>query len=92
MSRAASAALADPLANSFEHPPASARPAVYWAWVNGDVSLPQLTRDLEEFRAKGISKAYIFEFGARDPRKIVSAGQAEPVKTGTGHGMPSVRA
>jgi len=64
------------LARGFANPPASARPAVYWAWVNGDVSLPQLTRDLEEFKAKGISKAYIFEFGARDPRKIVPAGPA----------------
>jgi hypothetical protein len=74
--RPAQAAPPDGLARAFADPPASARPAVYWAWVNGDVSLPQLTRDLEEFKAKGISKAYIFEFGARDPRKIVPAGPA----------------
>ena len=38
------------LADGFLNPPLSARPAAYWAWLNGNVSLPQLTRELEEMK------------------------------------------
>lgn len=34
--------------------PDSAKPCCYWWWFNGLVSKEGITRDLEEFRAKGI--------------------------------------
>ena len=64
------------LADRFLDPPLSARPAAYWAWLNGNVSLPQLTRELEEMKDKGLSGAYIFDVGARDPEGIIPPGPA----------------
>ncbi len=63
-------------AEAFSNPPLSARPAAYWAWLNGNVSLPQLTQELEEMKDKGLSGAYIFDVGARDPEGIIPAGPA----------------
>jgi len=64
------------LVEGFRNPPLSARPAVYWAWVNGLTDKGQLTRELEELKAKGIGGVYIFDVGAQDPQKIVPAGPA----------------
>jgi len=64
------------LAEGFLNPPLSARPGAYWAWLNGNVSLPQLTRELEEMKDKGLSGAYIFDVGARDPEGVIPAGPA----------------
>lgn len=43
------------LRDSFISPPDSARPRVYWWWLYNRVDREAITRDLEEFRAKGIS-------------------------------------
>ncbi len=64
------------LLEGFRQPPLSARPAVYWAWVNGLMDKAQMTRELEELKAKGIGGVYIFDVGAQDPQKIVPAGPA----------------
>ena len=64
------------LLEGFRQPPLAARPAVYWAWVNGLTDQAQLTRELEELKAKGIGGVYIFDVGAQDPQKIVPAGPA----------------
>jgi hypothetical protein len=64
------------LPEGFRHPPLSARPAVYWAWINGLTDKGQLTRELEELKVKGIGGVYIFDVGAQDPQKIVPAGPA----------------
>ena len=45
----------DSLKNSFLSPPDSAKPRVYWWWLFNRVDKAGITRDLEEFRAKGIS-------------------------------------
>ncbi len=39
----------------FLHPPDAAKPRVYWWWLFNRVNKAAITRDLEEFRAKGIS-------------------------------------
>ncbi len=62
------------LAEEFASPPPSARPGVYWVWLNGVVDRAQLVRDLEEYKAKGIAKAYIFDCGARDPEDLIPEG------------------
>jgi len=61
----------------FFDPPLSARPSVLWAWLNGYVDRDQLTRELEEMKAKGLAGAIIWDVGSlRDPKKIIPAGPA----------------
>ena len=45
----------DSLRNSFISPPDYAKPRVYWWWLFNRVDKEGITRDLEEFKAKGIS-------------------------------------
>ncbi len=44
----------DALRSSFFAPPDSAKPRVYWWWLYNRVDKAGITRDLEEFKAKGI--------------------------------------
>ena len=64
------------LVSGFRDPPLSARPSVYWVWVNGLTNKDRMTWELEEMKAKGIGGLYIFDVGAQDPQKIVPAGPA----------------
>jgi hypothetical protein len=59
------------LEDGFKNPPMPARPRAYWAWINGNVNLPQLTRELEEYKDKGLAGVDIFDIGAVDPNKVV---------------------
>ena len=43
------------LSKSFTSPPDSAKPRVYWFWLFNRVDKAGITRDLTEFKAKGIS-------------------------------------
>jgi hypothetical protein len=45
----------DALKASFLTPPDSAKPRVYWWWLFNRIDREGITRDLEQFRAKGIS-------------------------------------
>jgi len=45
----------DSLRNSFISPPDYAKPRVYWWWLFNRVDKEGITRDLKEFKAKGIS-------------------------------------
>jgi hypothetical protein len=38
----------------FRHPPAAARPWVYWFWVNGNISPEGITADLEALQRAGV--------------------------------------
>ena len=62
------------LEDGFDNPPLSARPRAYWAWMNGNVSIPHLTKDLEEMKDKGLGGLDIFDIGARDPFGVVPEG------------------
>ena len=46
---------ADTLLHLFSSPPNSAKPRVYWWWLFNRVTKEGITRDLEQFKAKGIS-------------------------------------
>ena len=59
-----SALAADELADGFRAPPSEARPRVYWWWLNNLVSREGITRDLEEFQAKGIGGVLLFNAGS----------------------------
>ena len=45
---------ADELAKAFAAPPASARPWVFWFWINGNISKAGITADLEAMQRVGI--------------------------------------
>jgi hypothetical protein len=71
---AAGLATAD-LATGFGNPGNEARPRAYWNWLNGSVSLPVLTRDLEEAKAKGMGGLEMWDTEAMHNRGgIVPSG------------------
>ncbi|MCC7373404.1 MAG: hypothetical protein IT581_02020 [Verrucomicrobiales bacterium] len=49
------------LAKGFQRPPASARPWVYWFWLNGNITSNGITADLESMKRVGIGGALIME-------------------------------
>ena len=57
----------DELASGFAEPPNQAKPRVYWWWLNNLVSKEGITRDLEEFKAKGIGGVLLFAAGGGNP-------------------------
>jgi hypothetical protein len=42
------------LAQGFLNPPDSAKPWVYWFWINGNISKEGITADLESFKRVGV--------------------------------------
>ncbi|MCC6125712.1 MAG: discoidin domain-containing protein [Pirellulales bacterium] len=50
----------------FRSPPVSARPWVYWWWLNSNVTREGITRDLEEMKRQGIQGVMIFNAGGGD--------------------------
>jgi hypothetical protein len=46
-------AFADFMEQEFTHPPAAARPEVYWFWMGSNISSNGITRDLEALKAEG---------------------------------------
>ena len=49
------------LATAFAQPPASARPWVYWFWLNGNITREGITADLEAMQRVGIGGVLIME-------------------------------
>lgn len=45
-----------PLEKNFIHPPDASKSSCYWWWFNGLVDEAGITRDMEEFRAKGMNR------------------------------------
>ena len=52
---------ADGLEEGFRAPPPSARPQVWWHWMNGNVTKEGITADLEAMAAIGIGGAHIID-------------------------------
>jgi alpha-L-rhamnosidase len=60
---------------AFRDPPLAARPSALWSWLNGYVDHAQITRELEEMKAKGMRGAIIWDVGAiADPDKLIPVG------------------
>ncbi len=57
----------DPLARSFVNPPASARPWVYWFWLDGNITKEGITADLEAMKRVGIGGVLIMEVDQGTP-------------------------
>ncbi len=53
----------DELAAGFANSPDAAKPRVYWWWLNSLVDREGITRDLEEYKAKGIGGVLLFDAG-----------------------------
>ncbi|HLH52689.1 MAG TPA: glycosyl hydrolase [Verrucomicrobiae bacterium] len=58
----------------FEHPPDSARPWVYWFWIDGNVTKSGITQDLESMRRVGIGGALLMDVTQHFPQGPVSFG------------------
>jgi hypothetical protein len=54
----------DRLAAEFAAPPDSAKPWVYWWWLNGYVTKDGMVRDLDTMKRLGISGALVFHAGS----------------------------
>jgi len=50
---------ADDLEKNFVNPPDSAKPSGYWWWLNANVDKEAITRDMDEFSAKGIGSVLL---------------------------------
>ncbi len=58
----------DPLSEAFENPPDSAKPGVYWYFMDGNSSREGMTKDLESMKEAGISNLIFLEVGIGVPR------------------------
>ncbi len=57
----------DSLRAGFIDPPATARPRVFWHWMNGNISSEGVTLDLEWMKRVGLSGAFIVEVDLDTP-------------------------
>ena len=51
------------LSKVFQAPPDWAKPSGYWWWLNGNVDKEAITRDMEEFKAKGMGAVLLVSSG-----------------------------
>ncbi|MDR0680779.1 MAG: glycoside hydrolase family 2 [Dysgonamonadaceae bacterium] len=51
------------LKTNFQTPPADVRVGVYWYWMNDNISVEGIQKDLEAMKAAGITKAFIGNIG-----------------------------
>ncbi|MCX6972340.1 MAG: glycosyl hydrolase [Verrucomicrobia bacterium] len=68
---------ADPLSKDFIHPPDSARPGVYWYFMNGNMSREGITADLEAMKRAGIGSVLFLEVDWKIPAGPVRFGTAQ---------------
>ena len=70
---------AQDLRANFKDPKGTARPKVYWWWLNGYTDNKRLKEELISIKNAGLGGVDIFEIGlppASDPNKIIPAGPA----------------
>ncbi len=58
----------DHLKEGFLNPPDSARPGVYWYFMDGNISREEMTKDLESMKKAGIGYALFLEVNVGVPR------------------------
>lgn len=71
------AASPDDLARQFLSPPASARPTVFWHWLDDNISKEGITADLEEMKRVGLGGAILDTAGGQVPQGTVKFGSEE---------------
>src|SRR6185437_7385693 len=60
----------DPLKQGFENPPTSARPRVWWHWMNGNISQEGIKLDLEWMHRVGIGGFQNFDASLNTPQVV----------------------
>jgi hypothetical protein len=60
----------DPLLDGFIHPPQSARPLVWWHWMNGNISKEGIKLDLEWMHRIGIAGFQNFDAALATPQVV----------------------
>ena len=68
---------AQSLEKGFINPPDSAKPWVYWFWLNGNLSKDGVTADLEAMKRAGIGGVLIMEVDAGTPKGAYVFGSTE---------------
>ena len=63
------------LSDEFINPPVSYRPGAFWCWLNGNMSVRSITRDLEAMKSKGINRAEIWDIAAAKNSSFIPAGE-----------------
>jgi hypothetical protein len=63
-------AASDPLKKGFENPPSSARPRVWWHWMNGNISRDGIKLDLEWMHRVGIVGFQNFDAALSTPQVV----------------------
>ncbi len=64
------AAPADELSEGFQQPPASARPRVWWHWMNGNITQEGIRLDLEWMNRVGIAGFQNFDAALSTPKVV----------------------
>ena len=67
LAHAQTAPATDPLKSGFENPPSSARPRVWWHWMNGNISKEGIKLDLEWMHRAGIGGFHNFDAALSTP-------------------------
>ena len=60
----------DPLKSGFQNPPQSARPRVWWHWMNGNISKEGIRLDLEWMHQVGIAGFQNFDAALQTPQVV----------------------
>jgi len=58
----------DSLKSEFNNPPKTSYPGVYWYFMDGNLSMEEMTRDLESMKESGINHVIFLEVGIGVPR------------------------
>ncbi|MET0269398.1 MAG: glycosyl hydrolase, partial [Sphingomonas sp.] len=67
---ASAPAVEDAMLAGFRDPPATARPRVWWHWMNGNISREGIARDLAWMKRIGIGGAQTFDAALDTPRIV----------------------
>ena len=60
----------DPLKNGFQNPPQSARPRVWWHWMNGNISKEGIKLDLDWMHRAGLAGFQNFDAALQTPQVV----------------------
>jgi hypothetical protein len=66
--QACTAQSSDGLKEAFVNPPETSMPGVYWYFMDGNLSMEEMTRDLESMKEAGINHVIFLEVGIGVPR------------------------
>ncbi|WP_413674975.1 glycosyl hydrolase [Massilia cellulosiltytica] len=63
-------AAADPVASGFDYPPQSARPRVWWHWLNGNITKDGIAKDIDWMAKSGLGGLQNFDAEMMTPQLV----------------------